>query len=244
MRAGQRRACLDIAGIRAGLGFGQRERGELFAAGERREPTALLFVRAEQHERSQADGMMCVDEDRRGRAPAADLFHHPAIRHLRRPAAPEGFRGGHAEHPESTEAGNDFARDGSLPVDGGRIELLVEKPANLGQRLNDRHLGIRNHPICDETPQEQTLGHANSLWAGKEQFFRCLHVGCLHGRTKYTSRTDQVHLRRNLAFTFMPMRMLSRSTPMRRERNRVSTPSNSTRINVNGTSFKNSSAAK
>src|SRR2546430_12340178 len=109
-----------------------------------------------------------------------------------------------------------------------------ERVAQLGLLLWP-HSWIRHHPVSDEPPEEKPLGQAELLRAGEEQFLRRPHLflpldfglnsGLAHAfafipgsvsprhvsaGTKYTSRTVHVALRRNLAFTFMPILMSRR----------------------------------
>ena len=71
---GRRRGGLDVAGVGAGFGFGEREGAELRAVEEPRQPLRLLFLRAEEHERANADRVVRVDEHRdAGVVPAQDL---------------------------------------------------------------------------------------------------------------------------------------------------------------------------
>src|SRR5205823_4757865 len=120
------------------------------------------------------------------------------------------------------------------------IEMGVQKRAKLFQRVSQRllvgarHGWIRHDPIRNETSEKRSLTCADLLRPSEQEFFGftdlllTLGVRLAHSDLiKYTSRTDQVALRRNLGFTFIPMRTSARSTPMRRERNSVSTRSNS-----------------
>src|SRR5438093_6919452 len=119
---------------------------------------------------------------------------------------------------------------GSLARRGWRRKGAA--PAN--QEPRHRQQGQGPNSACPSTS-------AQHLWGMLGRRERLAH-GCAF--TKYTSRTDQVAFRRNFGFTRRPILTSARSTPTRRERKSVFTPSNSSSTSVKGTSFRNSSAAK
>jgi hypothetical protein len=79
--------------------------------------------------------MLDVDEDGGRSAAAADLFHHLAIGHLRKTAPADFLRRRHPKHAEARETVDHFARDVRLPVNGGGIEVVVEKCSQPRERL-------------------------------------------------------------------------------------------------------------
>src|SRR5207247_164329 len=126
---------LHVRGVRAGLGFGESERGQFLAVDERWQPAPLLIGCAEQQQRPHADRMLDVYENRSRSAAAADLFHHATIGHLRETAPAYVPRRGHSEYTETGEPVDDFARDVRLPVNRRRVEVPVEKRAQSLERV-------------------------------------------------------------------------------------------------------------
>ena len=84
-------------------------------------------------------------------------------------------RSGHSQDPQSAKTLNHVARNICLSIDGGGIQVFVQKAANVLYRPPDfilllgRNLGIRHDPISNETPQKKSFGHAEFLRSSEQQ---------------------------------------------------------------------------
>ena len=170
----RRRGHLDIGSVRAGFLFGQRERAQLFAGHKFRQPLPFLFVRAEQQQRANADGMVRVHKHRCRCAAAADLLQNSAVRHLGEPVTANFRRRSRTEHADSSQSIDHITRNVRLPIDLRRIEMFIQKFAQLTKRLVDLRLfrcrdpRIRHHPIGNEMALEQAFDKTERLRAGKK----------------------------------------------------------------------------
>ena len=112
---------------------------------------------------------------------AADLLQNFAVGHLAEPVTANFLRCGRAKYADSSKSIDHVTRDISLPVDLRRIEMLIEKLAQLVQRLVDPRLfgcrdpRIRHHPIGNEMTGEQAFNETKRLWTGEQQFLGLLH---------------------------------------------------------------------
>ena len=77
------RARLDLVGVRARLGLGQREGGELAAGGQVGQPALLLLVAAEQADALVADRLVHAEHDRQRGVDLADRLEHARVAGLR-----------------------------------------------------------------------------------------------------------------------------------------------------------------
>ena len=69
---------LEVVGVRAGLGLGQREAGELAPAGEVGQEALLLLVGAEQDDALEADRLVDAQHDRERRVDLGEGLEHAA----------------------------------------------------------------------------------------------------------------------------------------------------------------------
>ena len=123
---------------------------------------------------------MRIREDRRRGAACADLLQHLAVLHLGEAAAANFLRRGHAENADTAQAVNHVARDVGLAIDRLRIEVFVQKSAQLHDgTINVRLLRvgeprIGHGPVGHEIAEEKPLGESKFLPAAEEQLFGLL----------------------------------------------------------------------
>src|ERR1700720_4243193 len=152
----------------------------MFARDQLRQPFLFLFVRSEQKQSANADGMMGVHKDRCRRAARADLFQNLAVRHLRKTVTAVFHRRGHSQNADAAQTVNHFARNLRLSIYLYGVELGIEKLAQFGKRfvelslLRCRHARIRHHPIRYEMAEKKAFCESESLRSGEKQFFRLL----------------------------------------------------------------------
>ena len=100
--------------------------------------------------------------------------------HLGKATAADFFRRGHAENTDAAQAVDHVARDVGLAIDLLRIEVFVEKGAQLRDGAIDVGLlrvgepGIGHGPVGHEISKEKPLGKAKLLPAAEEQLFGLL----------------------------------------------------------------------
>ncbi len=122
-----RRGHLHVRRIGAGLLFGQRKRGQLFAVHQAREPFRLLLLGAEQQKGANADRVVRIRENGRRRIAFADFLENLAVLHLGKPTAAHLFRCRHAEHARLAESVDHPPWNVLRRVDLTRIKFLVEE---------------------------------------------------------------------------------------------------------------------
>ena len=121
--------------------------------------------------------MVGVDKDRRGGTVAANHFHDPAVRQLRKAAPAIRDRYGHAQDAQLSQARDDVGRNLGVPVDGGGVDFLVGKTAHLLDGLGHRlaffglEFGIGINLVRVELPEEQAVGKSQPLGPGEKDFF-------------------------------------------------------------------------
>src|SRR5205085_2693672 len=124
------------AGVRAGLGLGQRERAEGLAAGERGHEAAPLLVGAEAEDRQRDRARVHRDGDADTRVRPRELLEDEDVREEVRARAPVLLRDADAHQAELGELGEELAREAVLAVPLGRVglDLLLRDLAD--ERLN------------------------------------------------------------------------------------------------------------
>ncbi len=122
---------LHVGRIRSGFFFGQGECRQLLAADERREPFLLLFARAEEQERADADRVVRVGKDRSRRVARADFLQHFAVGHLGEAASAEFLWRRHSQDTGVREAVDHMARDVLCLINLGRVQIFIEELPHL-----------------------------------------------------------------------------------------------------------------
>ena len=174
------RSRLHVGCVGAGLFFREREGGQLFAAHERWEPFLLLLLGAEQEQRPDADRVMRIGEDRRGRATAAEFFQYFAVGHLGEAAPAKLLWRRHPEDARSRQAIDHVLRNVRNAIDLGWIQFRIKKLTHFGERLVEvfllrgRWTRIWHRPIRHELSQKKPLGEAERLRPGEKQLLRFL----------------------------------------------------------------------
>src|SRR3954468_18859048 len=126
--------------------------------------------------------MMRIHEHRCRSATFADLLENLAVRYLRKSMTTSFFRSGHSEHADPAQTIDHIARDIGLSIYRVRIELPVERLAQIGQDFVEfsllvrRNLRIRHHPIGNESSQKEAFGETKHLWSSEEKFFGLLNL--------------------------------------------------------------------
>ena len=169
---------LDIRGVRARFFLGQREGRQLLARDERRQPFLLLLARAEKKQGPNANRMVRVCKDRGRSATRADFLEDLAVGPLGKTTTAIFLRRRHPEHSDPGEPVDHVSRNIRGPIDRHRIQILIEKFADLRERfvelglLRGGNARIRHGPIRHEASQKQSLGEAERLRSGKKQLLR------------------------------------------------------------------------
>ena len=118
------RARLEVVGVRAGLGLGQREAGELAARREVGQEARLLLVGAEQDDALDADRLVHAHRDRQRAVDLADRLEHPRVAGLRKPLSPVALRHVQPHQPALAEVAVDLVVDPALAVDLARVDVV------------------------------------------------------------------------------------------------------------------------
>ena len=90
-------AGLQRGGVGAGLGLGQGEAADPFAAGEPGQEALLLFRRPEFHDGAAGDRIMHADDGRAGAVARRDFLQHAGIGDRANVEAAKFLRRGHAQ---------------------------------------------------------------------------------------------------------------------------------------------------
>ena len=173
---------LYVGRVGASLALGQREGRELLAIHEAREPFFLLLFRPEKEKGANSDRVMRVCENRGRGAASTDFLQNLAILHLGKTAAAHFSRCGHAEDADAPESVDHVAGNIRLAIDFLRVEMFVQKDAQLRDGAIDVGLlrvgqaGIRHGPIGHEVPEEKSFCEAKLLPAAKKQLLSLLNL--------------------------------------------------------------------
>src|SRR5882757_7087085 len=173
---------LHVCRVRPGFPLGERERTELLASYQFRQPFLFLFVRAKQQQRPDPDGVMRVNKNRCRRATSPDLLQHFAVGHLRETMSAIFLRRRQAEHAGTSQPIDHATGNIRLPIDLRRIEICIQKFAKFSKSLIElallsfRDTRIRHHPIRHEMPLEESFRKPQGLGPCKEQFLSLLNL--------------------------------------------------------------------
>jgi hypothetical protein len=187
---GRRRRGAETRRVRADVGLGQQERGDV-GARDLRQPLALLGLGAEQQQRlGDADRLVRRQQRAERRVPGAHERQRPVVVHLRQ-AEPAVLLGHlHPERAEVLEAVDHGLGDLRVALDLQRIDVLGEEGAQpLQERLALLHrggveLGLRVDQVEVQAAEEEVLAEARQLplaLAGVLGDLTCLAFGDVGG---------------------------------------------------------------
>src|SRR6516165_8211685 len=146
---------------------------------------------------------MRVNENRCRRATSADFFEDFAVGHLRETASAVFLGRSHSKHTDAPQPIDHAAWNICLPIDFGRIEILIQKFAKFSKRVIQFTLfclpdpRIRHYPIGHEMPLEQSFREPQRLGPCKKQFlsllnlFLSLRVEFVHSIEKWATNTSR-----------------------------------------------------
>src|SRR5207248_4988377 len=109
---------LQVRGVRAGLGFGQREGGQLFPPGQVGQPAALLVLGAEEHDGFGADRTMYIENAGGTGAVVSNLLHEDGKREMIEPRSLVRIRHQDAEQAQLGGLLNQVTRELAAVIDG------------------------------------------------------------------------------------------------------------------------------
>ena len=120
------------AGVRAGAGLGQPERGEPLAGGEVGQPLLLLLLGPEQEDRHRPERGVRGDRDRHRRVDPRQLLDRDRVRERVAAAAAVLLGDRDAHQPELGHLGDELVREAVLAVEllGDRRDLLERERAH------------------------------------------------------------------------------------------------------------------
>ena len=111
------RARLDLVGVRARLGLGEREAGELAPGGEVGQEALLLLVGAEHVDALEADRLVHAEHDRERRVDLGEGLEHARVAGLREALAAVALVDVEAAEPGLAELADHVVADPALLLD-------------------------------------------------------------------------------------------------------------------------------
>jgi hypothetical protein len=156
-------AGLDLVGIRAGLGLGQREAGQLAPRGEVGEEALLLLVGAVHVDALEADRLVHAEHDRERRVDLGEGLEDPCVARLGKALAAVALVDVEAEEPGFAEVADEVVANPPLLLDLAVVHARADLARGRVQLadallLGGVGLGPREDHLLVDLAEEDRLG--------------------------------------------------------------------------------------